>query len=969
MGSKGILRTGSAVGLLLALGWVASPPSAHAAWVNAGATLFQVGGSLRTITPTANTTVDGGAPVVPTCGTAGGTSMAIVQSSKLKNVDSAHLTPVPPVLLVATCLSNTAATAAQLNFLNPADGKVLKAISTTISGVVAAPSNGWVHLVNRPDKGNLLGCGNDGTIFSIVYSQFDTSGAAGTTTSVPRPANLPTNCAALGWDPGEKMIYQGFTGGTKSIGVHRWKDGTTTDLGNFNTPCTPSGVAISGGTLLVECAGESTILRLDKATGAILGVNGTLGILGLPAGTNLNSGTGLGDLACDPVTFQKNANGTDQFTDALWSRQGASGNAVTALEFPAFTCGLPSHSVVIDPVLGSLSPLAAGLSAPSALGPGAIPLAACFDAGAVANKAGDGLPDCWKTSGIDFDGDMVTDYVLCVEVNTNGDGVTLTQECADVNQKDLFVEIGWMAAQAPNLNFPAGFPAANPDPMALSQPLNITSVQSVRAAFAAAPVCLTQTLNCVPIGIRLHLQVDPNPVTFSNLAAPAQQVSSVSELVFTPCTPPAIDPTTGTLNVKSLSDAADYDAIKKSNFGAAEGIVGNAKAVNAKRLAFRYVVSAHNQTGTGGAGSTSSGCSVVGGADAATTLGSFAGTTDQQAGTFMHEFGHTLGLRHGGDDNINCKPNYLSVLSYNRQFAGSPIPGRRLDYSRAQLPDLNKTALDESLGLGKSGFPLDPSLSAIPPFFPAADQTVIGNDPVPPKVASSWTAALANATSIPWDKDKTTNVSTGDINRGPGGCDGSGVVLTGHDDWGNLLYRASAALDFANGARSTTAAEHTSVTAEQEVALFLAADLDGNGVPDAQDCGTFFDGNTFFCTHRIVIKPSSTPCTVNLSQKGQVTVRIESEDSVSPPQTWDSTVVVVQDSTLTFTGAAGTVSVQINKPNIGTCSAHQSNLDCQFSSTALAPGVQYGVVRGFFINPNPPHDLREFSARALCTGT
>jgi predicted Zn-dependent protease len=37
----------------------------------------------------------------------------------------------------------------------------------------------------------------------------------------------------------------------------------------------------------------------------------------------------------------------------------------------------------------------------------------------------------------------------------------------------------------------------------------------------------------------------------------------------------------------------------------------------------------------------------------------------QQAGTLMHEFGHNLGLRHGGNENTNRKPNYISIMSYN----------------------------------------------------------------------------------------------------------------------------------------------------------------------------------------------------------------------------------------------------------------------------------------------------------------
>lgn len=30
----------------------------------------------------------------------------------------------------------------------------------------------------------------------------------------------------------------------------------------------------------------------------------------------------------------------------------------------------------------------------------------------------------------------------------------------------------------------------------------------------------------------------------------------------------------------------------------------------------------------------------------------------------MHELGHTLGLYHGGDEAVNFKPNYISIMNY-----------------------------------------------------------------------------------------------------------------------------------------------------------------------------------------------------------------------------------------------------------------------------------------------------------------
>jgi len=78
------------------------------------------------------------------------------------------------------------------------------------------------------------------------------------------------------------------------------------------------------------------------------------------------------------------------------------------------------------------------------------------------------------------------------------------------------------------------------------------------------------------------------------------------------------------------------------------------------------------------------------------------GTVSDQAGTFMHELGHNLGLTHGGGfDGINYKPNYLSVMNYAFQLTGLRNNGAYglFDYSRFSLPTLNEYHLNEHLGL------------------------------------------------------------------------------------------------------------------------------------------------------------------------------------------------------------------------------------------------------------------------------
>jgi hypothetical protein len=110
-----------------------------------------------------------------------------------------------------------------------------------------------------------------------------------------------------------------------------------------------------------------------------------------------------------------------------------------------------------------------------------------------------------------------------------------------------------------------------------------------------------------------------------------------------------------------------------------------------------------------------------GGGDSMVTLGLWGsddpaingvGTVDEQTGTLMHELGHTLALTHGGTyyedqnnpsvptDELNCKPNYLSVMNYLFQVRGFVDGG--FDYSGQTFAKLYKQSppLSESVGIG-----------------------------------------------------------------------------------------------------------------------------------------------------------------------------------------------------------------------------------------------------------------------------
>jgi hypothetical protein len=1011
MSNTRVLSVGVAVWFLLGVLGAAFPPPARAAWVNADATVFDVGkafqfGTPPNTTPTIVPTAVGTAFADPTCGV-GGTSLAVVQGLKLAGVDPS----LYPTALVVSCLDP--ANRARLNFINPVDqtsfvggtpaGTVIQQLSTSV-----APPSGWAHLINRQDKGDLLGCGGDGSLYSIDYSQ-TTTNPDGTATALTLTPGV-TSCTALTWDAEADVIYIATT--TNGIVRYSNPDPATTPplpgsfLGSLASPCATNtntnGLAISGGVLLVSCQGALTIERRDKSTGDDLEVFPTLTATGL---TPLDLDPGLGAFACDPATFHKDATGRDLFTDALWSRRGTNGNGVVALEFPAYTCGMPSNSVVLQNGK-RYSPLAPGFAVPGPKGRGEVPRpkdpapGACFDAaGNVKDADGDGLPDCWETSGIDFDGDSTTDLQLCVQVNTNGDGVTLVQECAVPNHKDLFVEIDYMQDH-------------KPDPLALSQTQspatlvkgNPVGVKSVREAFLAAPV--TSTDPAVRTGIRLHMQVDEQ-VVFQPLSGPP--TSHVNQVAFTPCTGPAA-------NALDPAEAVDFDTIKAANFGTAAerniaDLIQRANTLNAKRLAFRYVVFAHNVVGTPGGGSNGSGCSETGGDDGVVTLGSFVqttvngvshrrGTTDQQAGTFMHEFGHLLGFGHGGPDHINCKPNYRSVMSYTRQFAGSPIPNRRLDYSRSLDPlilnpdgtiDLTKTGvLDESTLNEGSALGTHASRGPISPYFPQKDTIVFG--------PGAWSIASADATSINWNRTGTTPESgvSADINRGPTNtsCDGAGgnplVVggnpLEGQDDWSNVLYRPSAAINFAGGESPVE------MTSDDELAFFEALDRDGNGVGDKSDCGGAVANGTpaFPCTHRLALPdgiapPANFRIVIFSETTGnnvwnaptQVIPNGKNGSAICPPLHLPANGTT--DCTLTI--SVGDVVIPVKTPADGTCSAQHmpdpttgqidgiKDMVCQVKTSdqpLLPHGTVFVIVSGFFVD-NITNETRAFSARREVT--
>ncbi|KAA2282090.1 hypothetical protein [Candidatus Nitrosocosmicus sp. SS] len=330
--------------------------------------------------------------------------------------------------------------------------------------------------------------------------------------------------------------------------------------------------------------------------------------------------------------------------------------------------------------------------------------------------------------GGDDDGDGLLNSWEINGLDINNDGnidLDLPAMGSDPSHKDIFVEVDFMENHRPNQ----------------------AALDEVITSFANSPSVNPDGNN----GINLHINIDEQLPHEDNM---------------------------------NSDDLYEYKGLHLGN------VVERADAnrdnvINAREIATHYAIFGHTQPY-----STSSGESPnMPGKEFMVTLGASkwgsdpatghnVGSIDQQSGTFMHELGHNLGLDHGGWNDINCKPNYLSVMNYAYQMS-SLLGNRTLDYSRSVLPLLNENNLNEVEGLGMS----------TPPNMISAYG--------PPPIKFTFTGI-----PVDWSRDDTTTDLGvhADINNIPSeGClRSSGENLAGYNDWASLTFG-----DVSNGTGST----------------------------------------------------------------------------------------------------------------------------------------------------------------------
>lgn len=257
---------------------------------------------------------------------------------------------------------------------------------------------------------------------------------------------------------------------------------------------------------------------------------------------------------------------------------------------------------------------------------------------------GDAIPDIWEKNGADFDGDGTID-------------LHLEKMGSDPNKKDVFVEVDWM--YQPHVDG-AYLGVDYPRQLRHSKQPSAEAMKEVYESFKKH-------------NINLHIDVGPNSIDYVT-GKEWGDLSGGNSIPYA--------------NYFDLgTNWENWYTQMKSNFD------------ENRRKVFRhcFFVNKFNANGNSGiAAGIPSQCFIVALED------NLMASNKAVAGTFMHELGHTLGLRHGGTDHDNFKPNHLSVMNYSYQMSGL-LGTDELTYSNYSLPALDEKHIDERNGIDPEG--------------------------------------------------------------------------------------------------------------------------------------------------------------------------------------------------------------------------------------------------------------------------
>ncbi|MBQ4798288.1 lamin tail domain-containing protein [Pseudoalteromonas sp. MMG006] len=289
----------------------------------------------------------------------------------------------------------------------------------------------------------------------------------------------------------------------------------------------------------------------------------------------------------------------------------------------------------------------------------------------------DGIPDCAEQEGTTFA------------------GLPLYEWGARTSQKDIFIEVDYMDSSDAGIT---------PHRTALEKIVTVFAEKGYTVHFDVGDL-FDQSTNTAPQNFDLG---GGNTVPFNNYTPFEYDLSSPSLFVY----------------------KMEYTDITR-------------------RPIFHYLLMANSGNEDGSI--SGSGIAEISGNDLMVTMGGWGLTLDTQiatnvaynyqASTIFHELGHNLGLYHGGDEEINFKPNHLSSMNYLYQLAGLSTIGNNegdryyerfypgnancditpntnshlgstddfiIDYSSGSSANLDESTILEAQGLNRNGsLPVD----------------------------------------------------------------------------------------------------------------------------------------------------------------------------------------------------------------------------------------------------------------------
>lgn len=393
----------------------------------------------------------------------------------------------------------------------------------------------------------------------------------------------------------------------------------------------------------------------------------------------------------------------------------------------------------------------------------------------VSDEDADGITDSWEECGYV----MITEACDDIPVDRR-----IPLRAASPDTKDVYVEVDYAAGRRPEdldealmttieQQFPKVAPLVNDVREGKLQDAGLsrtgTILDLVVASFLRAPV---DNLRPEKTGVRLHLVLDDAE------AIPAEkgQLQSWNEF----------------LDIREDYFGTNAEKIDRGWW--------NSEGTLAKRNAYRYAF-----FGTELVGSQARGRATVGSNDFVITLGDSGEDRGRyalnQAAVFMHELGHTFGLDHGGGDDVNFKPNYISIMNYAWTFPELLLSDEKswaLDYSRYELPEIDRRNLDSNTGIAcVDDFLRGHPNGDVEAFRSTYDQVNVPIGPPPLGANAKFQTVLASECNPDWrlapgsterDLGRLVADSNGDFKVDEQDQFYGDDSYHGYDDWSNLQF-------------------------------------------------------------------------------------------------------------------------------------------------------------------------------------